>query len=509
MKCPKCQLDNTSDSKFCKECGTQLHLGEGIPFSKTITLETAFKVLDKGSLFAGKYKVIGEIGRGGMGVVLKAEDTKLKRTVALKFLPPELSLYPEAKERFIREAQAAAALDHPHICTIYEAEESEGQAYIAMAYVEGQSLRDRISKNPLSNEDAIDIAIQVADGLEEAHKKGIVHRDIKSANIMVTEKGQAKIMDFGLAKIRGEPQITKEARTMGTVAYMSPEQAKGETVDHRSDIWSLGVVLYEMLSGQQPFGGEREASILYSIVNEEPKPLKGIRRDLAPEVKKVVDRALRKDPGSRYQTAADMSNELRRYQEMLRAAEAGVFNLRSFLRRIRQPKIALPTVLGIMAIALLSVWFFGRQAKIRWARNIAIPEIERMVEANDLWRNLVPPYNLAVKAEAVLGNDPKLTELFSQCSVKINIKTEPSGARIYVKEYNAPESEWTYLGVSPIEKTRLPIGIFYIWRPSDQLPIPQRLTEIPPRQDLYAGFSLSWFFDPGNDDLSAGRVFLA
>jgi len=458
MKCPKCQFDNASDSKFCKECGTQF--GEEMPFSKTITLETPFKVLDKGSLFAGKYKVSGEIGRGGMGVVLKAEDTKLKRTVALKFLPPELSLYPEAKERFIREAQAAAALDHPHICTIYEAEESEGQAYIAMAYVEGQSLRNRISKGPLSTEDAIDIAIQVAEGLEEAHKKGIIHRDIKSANIMVTEKGQAKIMDFGLAKIRGESQITKEAKTMGTVAYMSPEQAKGEAVDRRSDIWSLGVVLYEMLSGQLPFSGDRETSILYSVVHEEPKPLKGIKRDLAPELQRVVDRALKKNPGSRYQTAAEMSNDLRRYQEMLRAAEAGVFNLRSFLRRIRQPKIALPTALGIIAIVLLSVGFFKHQAKVRWARGVVLPQVEKLIEENDVWRNLVPVYRLAEKAEAIIPRDAKLAELFSKCSLKINIKTEPRGAKIYMKEYDTPESEWTYLGVSQIEKIRLPIGIF-------------------------------------------------
>jgi len=460
MKCPKCQLDNTSGSKFCKECGTQLQLGEGVLFSKTITLETSLKVLDKGSIFAGKYKIIGEIGRGGMGVVLKAEDTKLKRTVALKFLPPEVSRYPEAEERFIREAQAAAALDHPNICTIYEAEEHECQAYIAMAYIEGKSLRERIAKNPLDTEEAIEIAAQVAEGLEEAHKKGIIHRDIKSANIMVTEKGQAKIMDFGLAKVIGESLITKEARTMGTVAYMSPEQAKGEAVDHRSDIWSLGIVLYEMLSGQLPFCGERETSIMYSIVHEEAKPLKEIKRDLPPELQKVIDRALKKNPGSRYQTAAEVSEDLRKYQEIQRAAEAGVFNLRSFVKRLRQPKIAVPAALVIIAVALLSVWFFKHQAKVRWAREVALPEIERMIEENDVWRNLVAPYRLAEKAEAIIPRDAKLAELFSKCSLNINVKTEPAGARIYIKDYDAPQSEWSYLGVSPIEKLRLPVGIF-------------------------------------------------
>ena len=460
MKCPNCQLDNASDSKFCKECGTQLHLGKEILFSKTITLETAFKVLDKGSVFAGKYKIIGEIGRGGMGIVLGAEDMKLKRTVALKFLPPELSLYPEAKERFIREAQAAAALDHPNICTIYEAEEAEGQAYIAMAYVEGQSLRERIAKSPLETEEATEIAAQVAEGLEEAHKKGVIHRDIKSANIMVTEKGQAKIMDFGLAKVMGESLITKEARTMGTVAYMSPEQAKGEAVDHRSDIWSLGVVFYEMLSGQLPFGGEQEASILYSIVHEEPKPLKGIKRELAPELQKVIEHALKKNPGSRYQTAAEVAGDLRRYHEILRAAEAGVFNLRSFLRRIRQPKIAVPAVLAMIAITFLAVHFFRHQANVRWARGVVLPEVEKRIEENDVWRNLTDAYRLAEKAEKTIPRDPKLAELFSKCSFKINIKINPPGAKIYMKEYMAPDSEWTYLGVSPIEQIRLPVGIF-------------------------------------------------
>ena len=458
MKCPKCQLDNVPDSKFCKECGTQLHFGKEVFFLKTLTLGTPFKVLDKGSIFAGKYKIIGEIGRGGMGVVLRAEDTKLKRTVALKFLPPEMSRYPEAEERFIREAQAAAALDHRNICTIYEAEEFEGQAYIAMAYVEGQSLRDRIAKGPLRADEAIEIAAQVAEGLEEAHEKGIIHRDIKSANIMLTEKGQPKIMDFGLAKVIGESLITKEAKTMGTVAYMSPEQAKGETVDLRSDIWSLGVVLYEMLSGQLPFGGERESSILYSIVHEEPKALKGLKGELAPEVQKVINRALKKNPGSRYQKAAEMAEDLRKYQEMAIAAEAGVFNLRSLLRRLRQPKIAVPIVLAIAAIAVLSIWFFNRQAKVRWAREVALPEIERL--ATDLWGDYPAAYRLAEQAEESIPRDPKLAEMFSKCSLRINIKTEPAGAKIFMKEYKDPEGEWTYLGDSPLEKIRLPVGVF-------------------------------------------------
>jgi serine/threonine protein kinase/dienelactone hydrolase len=460
MKCPKCQFDNTSDSKFCKECGAQLHLGEEIPFFKTVTLETPFKVLDKGSIFAGKYKIIGEIGRGGMGVVLKAEDTKLKRMVALKFLPPELSRYPEAKERFIREAQAAAALDHPNICTIYEAEEYEGQAYIAMAYVEGKSLREKIGKSPLNTEEALEIAIQVAEGLEEAHKKGIIHRDIKSANIMVTEQGQAKVMDFGLAKVLGESVITKEATTLGTVAYMSPEQAQGKEVDRRTDIWSLGVICYEMITGDLPFRGEREASVLYAIVHEEPRRFKDLKPPIPSEFQQIIYRALSKKLESRHQTAAEMLRELRKYQDALKAEEAGFFNLRSLLKRLRKPQVAIPLALAVIAVALLSVWFFSRQAKIRWARQEVLPEIERLIGENNVWRDLTDAFRLAEKAEEYIPHDRKLSELFSKCSLNINIKTEPPGAKVYMKEYKSPDSEWKYLGVSPIEKIRLPIGIF-------------------------------------------------
>jgi serine/threonine protein kinase/dienelactone hydrolase len=414
--------------------------------------------LSPGSTLAGKYNIIEVSGRGGMGIVYKAKDTKLKRSVALKFLPPELILDEEAKERFVLEAQAAAALSHPNICTIHEIDEEAGKSFIAMEYVEGQSLRTKIEKGPLEIDEALNISMQVAEGLEEAHKKGIIHRDIKSANIMVTYKGQAKVMDFGLAKVKGATLLTREGTTLGTVAYMSPEQAKGKEVDNRSDIWSLGVIMYEMLSGQLPFKGEREASILYSVVHEEPKPLKEIKRDLPLELQQIIARALKKKPESRYASASEMLKDLRKYQDVLRAEELGAFNLRTLLRRIRKPRVAIPAVSLVLVISLVAVWFFNRQANIRWARQEILPEIERLIEAN--WRDFTEPYKLAEMAEEYIPNNPKLTELFSKCSLNINIKTEPPGADIYMKEYKAPDSEWEYLGVSPIENIRLPIGIF-------------------------------------------------
>jgi len=414
--------------------------------------------LRPGTTLAGKYNIIEVSGRGGMGIVYKAEDTKLKRNVALKFLPSELIHDEEARERFVLEARAAAGLSHPNICTIHEIDEEEGKSFIAMEYVEGQTLRAKIEKGPLELDEALDISIQVAEGLEVAHKKGIIHRDIKSANTMVTDKGQAKIMDFGLAKVKGGTLLTREGTTLGTVAYMSPEQAKGKEVDNRSDIWSLGVVLYEMLCGKLPFKGDREASILYSIVHEEPKPLKEIKRDLPPELQQIINRALKKKPESRYSSAAEMLKDLKEYQDSLRAEEMGAFNLRTFLRRIRRPRIAVPAVGAVLVISLMAVWFFNRQAKIRWAREEALPEIEQLIESS--WRDSTEAYRLAEKAEKHIPNDSKLAEFFSKCSLNINIKTEPPGAKIYMKEYKAPDSEWEYLGVSPLENIRLPVGIF-------------------------------------------------
>jgi serine/threonine protein kinase/Tfp pilus assembly protein PilF len=310
-QCPKCNADNPDTKQFCGDCGTKLPASEGISPSLTKTLQTPVKTLTKGSTFAGRYKIIEELGRGGMGVVYKAEDTKLKRTVALKLLPPELTHIQEVKERFMREAQAAAALDHPNICTVYEFDEAEEKTFISMAYVEGQSLRKKIESGPLELDQALRIATQVAEGLQIAHKKGVVHRDIKSANIMVTEDNQAKIMDFGLARMTGTTLLTQEGAAMGTIAYMSPEQARGKEVDHRTDIWSFGVMLYEMLTGELPFKGEHEQAVVYSIRKDKPRPITEVNAEIPQAIEQVVEKALEKDADERYQQVDELLDDLK------------------------------------------------------------------------------------------------------------------------------------------------------------------------------------------------------
>jgi len=257
------------------------------------------------------YKILDKLGEGGMGIVYKAEDTKLNREVAVKMLPPHLLVSPDDKTRFQREAKAAAALNHPNIATVYEINEHEGTPFIAMEYVEGQTLNHHIEKGPFKLQDAISVAIQVAEGLKMAHAKDIVHRDIKSSNIILGPDMQAKILDFGLAKTSMSTKLTQMGTTIGTVAYMSPEQVKGEEVDRHTDLWSLGVVLYEMIRGRLPYVAEYDQAIFYSIQNEDPEPLTSVRTGVPMALEWIVSKLMAKDPMERYQTANDLIIDLK------------------------------------------------------------------------------------------------------------------------------------------------------------------------------------------------------
>ncbi|MBI4553534.1 MAG: serine/threonine-protein kinase [Candidatus Latescibacteria bacterium] len=261
------------------------------------------------------YRITEHLGGGGMGIVYKARDLRLDRFVALKFLPPELTRDSDAKQRFMQEAKAASALDHPNICTIHEIDEtSDGHLFIVMAYYPGETLKKTIARGPLSVDDALDIAVQIAQGLAKAHEAHIVHRDIKPANVMFTTDRLVKIVDFGLAKLAGQPKLTRVGTTLGTVAYMSPEQARAEEVDHRTDIWALGVVLYEMITGLLPFRGEHDQALLAAIANADPVPMSGLRTGVPLVLERIVARALAKRTDDRYQTVADLLSEVRRVQ---------------------------------------------------------------------------------------------------------------------------------------------------------------------------------------------------
>lgn len=256
------------------------------------------------------YKILEKLGEGGMGVVYKAEDTKLKRIVALKFLPQHLTSTETEQSRFRQEAQAAAALNHPNICAIHTIEEYDGQQFIDMEFIDGTTLRQKIPIQKI--QDVLTFAIQVAEALQEAHSKGIVHRDIKADNIMINSRNQVKVMDFGLAKLKGSAMLTKSSSTVGTLAYMSPEQIQGEAVDARSDIFSFGVVLFEMLTGTLPFRGEHEAAMMYSIINEEPEPIRKYLPELSSDFIYIIDKALEKSPNDRYQSVNEILVDLRR-----------------------------------------------------------------------------------------------------------------------------------------------------------------------------------------------------
>ena len=311
------------------------------------------------------YKIIEKIGEGGMGVVYKAQDTKLKRTVALKFLPSHVTKNEQDLARFLQEAQSAAALNHPNVCTIYEIHDEGEDPFIVMEYVEGETLRERKKEKGKRIKEVVKYAMQIAEALKAAHAKGVIHRDIKSDNIMITDDGRVKVMDFGLAKLRGAEKLTKSSSTLGTVAYMSPEHLQGQEVDARTDIFSFGVVLYEMLTGELPFKGEYDSAMMYAIVNEEPQPIQQYRSDLSSELLHVLNRALEKDPEERYQSVKDMLIDLKRLKrdtnkvsrESLKEMPAD----ESFKKKKRKKRPLWIGISAAMVLILIAVWFIGQQ----------------------------------------------------------------------------------------------------------------------------------------------------
>ena len=410
------------------------------------------------------YRILEKIGEGGMGIVYLAEDTKLDRKVALKFLPKEFTKDKDSRERFEREAKAAAALNHTNIVTIYEINEFEGQTYIAMEYVEGQTLKDIICKgevtSPLQLNQIINITTQICEGLKCAHDAGIVHRDIKPQNIIIDKDGKVKILDFGLAKLKGVTQLTKESSTLGTVHYISPEQAKGMEVDHKTDIWSLGVVLYEMVTGQVPFRGDYDQAVIYSILNEETELIKEISESFPATLIKLIEKSLQKDISLRTASVFEFKSELEQINNQITGIEtkrASKFN------RFLRPATLIPMVIIILTISVLFVNKVIRMNRIRWAKDVALLKIEKLRNKGGAEENNIEAYDLAVRAEKFIPEDPKLKEQMKWISGVLSIKTQPAGARIFRKPFDKPDAEWEFIGFSPINKMRMPSYLFR-WR---------------------------------------------
>jgi tRNA A-37 threonylcarbamoyl transferase component Bud32/dienelactone hydrolase len=411
----------------------------------------------------GRYLVLELLGAGGMGAVYRGRDEKLERDVAIKMLTDGLLTSEEARRHFRREALALAKLNHPRIAAVYDVGEQDGLDYIVMELVPGESLAVRLRSGPLVVKDATAIAVQVAEALEEAHEHGVIHRDLKPGNVMITPKGNAKVLDFGIAKLLAPAgaestlTMTQAGQLVGTPLYMSPEQALCQSVDARTDLWSLGALYYESLTGRAPFEGKTNIAILHAITESPFPPARETKPDLPVEAEQILARALEKDPARRYQSAADIVRDGSNLLARLSGAVA--IEKKPPLWQSRTVKAA--AVLLLAATAIAGVWSYRVARERRWAREDAIPQVERLIDARK------PLAALAVlhKAERDLPGDARLQQLAEQTMHTVAITSQPAGALVEIEDYLGSDAGWQSLGATPLPAARIPKGYFR-WRVS-------------------------------------------
>ena len=419
----------------------------------------------------GPYEIQSLIGAGGMGEVYLARDTRLQRIVAIKVLPAHLSSNPDLHARFAQEAKSISALQHPNICVVHDIGSQGGVDFMVMEYVAGQTLDKLVPAGGLPTDVAVRYAIQIAEALARAHAAGIVHRDLKPANIMVGEDGLVKVLDFGLAKLAAPASAssndgativsgaTTPGMIVGTLAYMSPEQAEGKSIGARSDIFSFGAVLYEMLAGKKAFDGQSSAALLAAVMRDDPKPLNELRRDVPPEVGRIVNRCLKKDPAARYASGAEVARDLKDCRDLL-FPESGVgLSPARIAREARRPRVLLPLLLVVILLVSGASWLVKRSRDARWAREVAVPEISKLADQGKFG----DAYALAVKAEKFIPGDPALAKLWPVISYQVSLDSAPPGADVYRRGYGDANAPWVLVGRTPVENLRQPRGMF-VWK---------------------------------------------
>jgi len=410
----------------------------------------------------GRYTVIEAIGSGGMGTVYRARDEKLERFVAIKILSPGLVTSDDSRRRFRKEALALAKLSHPHIAAVYDVGEQDSVDYLVMECVPGQTLSATLKAGPLSVERATSILLEIAGALEEAHEQGVIHRDLKPANVMITPRGHAKVLDFGIVKLLAPlaPDATASMETgflIGTPLYMSPEQAQGNPVDARTDLWSLGIIYFQLLTGRTPFEGDSNIAILHAIISDPPTPLRTLRLDAPPLANEIINRCLQKDPANRYQSAAEISRDASALLAQVSSSSQGLAPKR------QSRAIAFAAVAALVFTIFAAAWFFHRSSRRQWAREEAVPQIMSLTAAG----KPLAAFGLLEKAQRYLPSDPAIKQLADQDTLVGSITSSPSAATVAIQDYATPNGPWRVLGNTPLSGITLPKG-FFRWKLSSQ-----------------------------------------